>query len=448
MQKKLLNSILTNRKSLQNIFSIGFFRAINIGLNFLVIPLTINYINPTIYGVWLVLLSIVSWFSIFDIGLGNGLRNNLTISLTIKDYITAKKYISTTYISLGVISIILFILLSSISYFCDWNSILEINFSQEGSFNSVIFYLIIAFCIRLTMQLIITIYYAVHEPIKPEIINATATFISLVIIFLLKKYSTPHLLYLVFSISYPPILVMFFFSIHFFKSKKYQSLTPSFRFYDKSYIKNLLNLGIKFFILQISVLVSFTLSDFLILKYLTPNDVTKYNIVFKFFSIITVISSIICAPMWSSFTKRFVQDDMKWIKQTIKKLLLAYWGILFSSAIMLFLSDWFYIFWTGIDLNIPFSLSLFVCLYMLVAAWNGIFVAFINGVGKVKLQMYLSIIPFILTIPLSYFLIVKLSIGVTGMAFCLFLFNFISSSILTYQAYLIINKKDKGIWAA
>lgn len=429
----------------QSILTIAIFRVLNVGLNFLIIPITINYVKPEVYGVWLVLLSIISWFSIFDIGLGNGLRNNLTISVSNNDYVTGRKYISTTYLLLVRISVALFIILSIISYFLDWNTILKINSSVESSLYIVILFLIISFSIRFVLQLITTIFYALHQPEKPEILNCIASIISLIAIFALKQFAEPKLLYLVFSISFPPILVLLGFTIYFFKKNK--QLRPSSEFYESSYVRKLFNLGVKFFILQIAVLVTFTLSDFLILKYLEPVDVTKYNIAYKYFTIVTIASSIICAPFWSAFTKAYFEQNMEWIQRTIKKLIKIYLLICTGAFTMLFLSNWFYKFWTRIELNIPFSLSLFICLYMLIAAWNGIFVAFINGVGKLKMQVYLSIVPIFLNIPLSYFLIIKLGWGVTGMAVCMFVFNFISSSILTYQAYLIITRKDRGIWS-
>ena len=51
----------------------------------LLVPITLGYLNPYEYGVWLTLNSILVWFNSFDIGLGNGLRNKLTIALAEND---------------------------------------------------------------------------------------------------------------------------------------------------------------------------------------------------------------------------------------------------------------------------------------------------------------------------------------------------------------------------
>ena len=44
-------------------------------ISLLLVPLTIDYLNPTQYGIWITLMSVIAWFNFFDIGLGNGLRN-------------------------------------------------------------------------------------------------------------------------------------------------------------------------------------------------------------------------------------------------------------------------------------------------------------------------------------------------------------------------------------
>jgi len=53
------------------------YKALAIGLSFLLVPLTINYLDIEQYGIWMTLLSVMSWVAFFDIGLGNGLRNKL-----------------------------------------------------------------------------------------------------------------------------------------------------------------------------------------------------------------------------------------------------------------------------------------------------------------------------------------------------------------------------------
>jgi len=426
----------------KSIFYITIFKGGNILLSFLLIPVTINFVNPSQYGVWLTLSSIISWMSIFDVGLGNGLRNKLTESLARKDVRGAKEYVSTTYFALTLLSFIIFIIGIISCIFVDWNSLLKLN-DQSNNLLIVVIYLILGFCLRFVFQTISVVLFSFQKPQISEIILFFGNLISLSLIYFFKFFFEAKLLFLVFALSYPPILVMIIGSIIFFRNTKYRFAAPDIKFFRKNKVDSLLNLGIKFFILQISVLITYSISNFIILRLLDSTEVTKYNIAFKYFSILTILISIVSMPLWSAFTDAYEKADIEWIKK-----MLYIWLIILAISIgMLIISHWFYYRWTGLDLKIPFSLSLVMCLYMLVCCWNAIFVSFINGVGKVKLQMYISIIPIFFMIPLSYLLVVKFHFGVTGVAASMFIFNFVSSFILTFQSYLILNKKDKGIWS-
>ena len=62
-------------KAKKNILASFIIKGLSIAISLVLVPLTINYINPSRYGIWLTISSIVAWFSFFDIGLTQGLRN-------------------------------------------------------------------------------------------------------------------------------------------------------------------------------------------------------------------------------------------------------------------------------------------------------------------------------------------------------------------------------------
>lgn len=67
-------------KAKKNIFASFIIKGTSILIGFYMVPLTIGYVDKEQYGVWLTLSSVVGWFSFFDIGLGNGLRNKLAVA--------------------------------------------------------------------------------------------------------------------------------------------------------------------------------------------------------------------------------------------------------------------------------------------------------------------------------------------------------------------------------
>ena len=66
-------------------------------ISVLLLPAYINFFeNQTVLGVWYTILSVLNWMSLFDLGLGNGLRNKLPGVIERNDRVSVRKYISTT----------------------------------------------------------------------------------------------------------------------------------------------------------------------------------------------------------------------------------------------------------------------------------------------------------------------------------------------------------------
>ena len=65
--------------------------------------MTINYLNPTRYGIWLTVSSIIGWIAFFDLGLANGFRNKFAEAKAQGRLELAREYLSTTYFAIGAI---------------------------------------------------------------------------------------------------------------------------------------------------------------------------------------------------------------------------------------------------------------------------------------------------------------------------------------------------------
>jgi len=104
-------------KAKKNILASFGLKGISIVISFLLVPLTLNYIDVTRYGIWLTLSSIISWFGFFDIGLGSGLRNKFAEAIAKDQKELARTYVSTTYAVLLIIVGIVFLLFLIINPF-------------------------------------------------------------------------------------------------------------------------------------------------------------------------------------------------------------------------------------------------------------------------------------------------------------------------------------------
>lgn len=155
-------------------------------INYMLIPLTISYLNQELYGVWITLLSILSWFSFSDIGIGNGLRNKLTECLSKDDNENARKYISTAYITMTIIVLILYVFSLIIIPFLNWNKVFNINSIRRIELIELVFVTITFFLVNFDLSIINQIFYAFQKSMYVGFIQVISNGLTLIGIILLK----------------------------------------------------------------------------------------------------------------------------------------------------------------------------------------------------------------------------------------------------------------------
>jgi len=414
-------------------------------ITFALVPLTIDYLDATRYGIWLTLSSIINFFYFFDIGLGNGLRNKFAEALAKNQKALAKKYVSTTYAILTMIIAGVIVLGFIVNPFLDWTSILNTAAELKFELNQLVLIVFIFFGLRLILKLIGVILVADQKPAINNAFGPLSNLISLGIIFILRETTTGSLMYLGTTLSVTPVVVLICASIYFFR-KQYRDYIPSLRHIDFSYFSELTGLGVQFFIIQIATVIIFSTDNLIITQILGPEKVTPYNIAHRYFDCVTMLFSIITMPFWSAYTHAFVKEDTQWIKKIMRKLIRIWLGLMLVVVLMIAIANRFYQFWVGPEIEIPFLLTGLMGLYVIIFSWNRTFNIFINGTGKIRLQLYISILVAVLNIPLSIFFARHLGLGSSGVILATSLCLIIGAILAPIQYYRLINKKARGIW--
>ena len=431
-------------KAKKNIVSSFILKGGNVLISFLIVPLTLHYLDPTKYGIWLTLISIVGWMSFFNIGLGNGLRNKFAEALANKDKVLAKKYVSTTYAIVFIISIVLFLFFLAISPLLDWGFILNTPKELKTELQKITIIVVGFFCIKFVLHLINTILIADQRPATSNLLDFISNLISLIVIYVLTLFSNGSLVYLSITLGASPI-VLFIMSFFFF-NKDYREYKPSYKYIDFSKARILVSLGMKFFIIQISCIVIFTTDNVIISHILGPAEVTPYAIAYKYFGLIAYIFAIINSPFWSAYTEAYQKKEIKWIKEINKKLKKAWVLLTFFSLILLLISPFFYKIWIGKEVHISLLLSFLMFLYFIVQNLASIYLHFINGLGKIKLQLIFAIIGGILNIPLSIIFAKYFNLGSIGVILATLVCVIYGPIIGSIQYNKIIAGTATGIW--
>lgn len=428
------------RLAQKNIILSFIIKGLSIAINLVFVPLTINYIDAERYGIWLTLSSIIVWFNFFDLGLGNGLRNKLVEAIVKKNVEEERRLISTTYVSLSVIALLITGIYICIMPFIQWDDILNVSIIYREELKTLGLIIVIMFSLQFVLQLINTINLAHQKVFLTSFVYLIGSIFSLLFILILRSTIPGSILLVGTAMFAGNLLALLLFSVHFFFFVR-PDLFPKLKYFSRSSSNKLLSLGSKFFIIQISAIVQYQTTNILISRNFSSTQVTEYNIAYRLFSILVMVFSIIISPLWSAVTEAQSKRDFDWIKKTEKKLLFI-WSLLALSALtLLAFSNFLYRVWLGNAIRIPFSISLGVMLYIVSLTFGMIYVYILNGLSRLKTQYYLSIITMIYFIPLSYWLSVMLNWGVLGICIALILANINGLIAAPIEYYKYIKKQ-------
>lgn len=410
-------------------------KVLSIGLSFYSVRINIQYLGVEQYGVWAVIFSIMTLLVFFDFGVSNGLKNKVSESLIRSDYSSARTYIASAYVfSLG-----LFFTLISIFYvFCgyfDWTILFDsIHTDQE---------LDIVFLVAASFVLLNFILMVVHQVINAvqkssiTVFSQLLTLILMVLsVSLLSLYSEGKLIYI--SVAYGLSIVTSNFVITVYFYKGHRELIPKLGRIERDKFLSLCELGGKFFLLQIFALVISLTDRILVSKFVGVSEVSIYDVLYKYFSILIVFHTLINAPLWSIYSEAYGRKDYLWIRSMVSK-----FGVLFCAyfTAVLFMSIFGPLvvkYWIGeglgdisrIDILFIGIMALFYMAYTSLAMLS-------NGINYTYPQMLLGGIGALLNIPMSAYL--SSFLGMKGIV----LASIISYSFFVFGGPITLMKKLK-----
>ncbi len=319
-------------------------KGISIVLAFLTIPIYLNYFNSneSTYGVWLAITSILTIITVFDFGMGNGLKNKLIKNIHDGDTEDSKSIISTTYLLTMAIGLTISIIGIITIFLIDNNSIVTMFFKgEETSLENIMMFrigfsiIIVAIGAQFFLKNINYILQAHQKNAITGIFMLITNVLLLLfaIVFANRIDPTKKIIYL--AIAYfvfliTPLLIA---NLILFSSS-YKNIRPSFSSVDFRKSKSTVSISLRFFVVQIGTLFIWSINEWVIL-FLFGFDsalITEYNEYYKLFSLLPLIlGTIIQQPIWSALSKADVENN----KNNIKKYSIA----LFASTIVIVLAN-------------------------------------------------------------------------------------------------------------
>ena len=399
------------RNYLRQIKGAVVYRTAAMAASFFSIPLMIHYLGQEQFGVWSTLLTVLTWIVFFDLGVGNGLRNKVSESLANAQTGEAASYIGSAYTLIGLLALVLWIIFTIGSYFIPWQIVFNTTSIPEPILRDTVHIVASFILLNFFIALINALLGAVQRTSLVALGQLISNALVLVLVFLLSKTTEASInsLALIYGISLVASNVLL--SIWFYRNRP--ELRPRFHLAN-NHLRPLLTVGLQFFIIQVAVLVIFTTDKILITHLFGPEYVTQYEVVFKLFSVITFAHGLISAPLWSAYTEAYHKEDFNWIRRMLRSQLTIFIGIIVLIFSLTAMAEPIIEAWIGQGFEISSELLFATALFVAISTWNNIFAMFLNGIGKIKIQLYTALVAMAANIPISIFLAKNTDLGTSA----------------------------------
>lgn len=388
--KKLQNMNDNNRIIIRNIIGAFLVKGGALIISFCTMPAFIRYFdNQQVLGVWFTILSVLTWILSFDLGIGNGLRNNLVKALAENNINDVKKYISSSYFIIGIIVVITILLGYSISSLINWNIVF--NISEELISREVMLQVVrcifIGIMIQFFLRLISSILYALQMSAINNFLTLVTSTLQLIFILLVPSLSLEkNLIMLSYAYIFFTNIPLLLATIIVF-STKLKGQFPTVANYKSEYAKSILSLGGIFFLCQIMYMVIMNTNEFFITQYIGPQEVVEYQIYNKLFSLVGMLFTIALTPVWSAITKAISEKNFSWLQSIyikLKKIALIAIGCEFLVIpILQFIIN----IWIGENaIQINYIYSIIFAIFGGVFIYQTVLSTIVCGIGNMKLQ--------------------------------------------------------------
>lgn len=425
--------------------SVGYFRevkfsvvykAIAVAASFLLVPIMLNYAGTERFGIWVTLYSVLSWVMFFDLGLANSLRNRMSACVAKADWAEAQIAVSSAYYAIGAAVLILYALFLAASFWIDWTHIFNAHTVENREIWICMLIFSFLFLANFLLSSVNQLLHATLETSRVVMGQALASILALATTWLLNEWIAPSLIFLAALYGGSQLTSSLLLNAYFFR--KNPKVIPKWSSFSKYEARQLIIRGWRFFVIQLAVIAIFATDKIIMTQLFSPDTVAGYEVVYRLFSAVLIGSSLLLAPLWSSYTHLWAKGEILAAKNLLRKSNLIFLILTLPAAALFIFSERIIDLWIGNHLSIPDGLYIAVFAFVLLRIWCDIYAYFLNGTGMIRVQMWLAVAQCLMNVPLAIWL--GKSYGPEGVIWASFLTLSLSGLLLPAHAFFAIRK--------
>lgn len=296
-------------------------KALTIVISFVSVPLTVHYLGPERYGVWLTISSLLVWMAMTDFGLaGNALINVLSEANGNDDRRAAQEYTSSAVWTLIVIAALFAIAALATFRFISWSAVFRVTTVRPGELTLTCALTLGLFIVGLPLSVQNSVYSAYQDGFLSSVWGIAMNISSLVALVTVTRFHG-GLPQLVMALSGTRTFLGFM-NVYYMFRKRYRWLAPVPSAVRWHCVRRLFKLGGKYLVSQLGALGIYQSQPMIITQILGPAQVMIFVVAQKVITLPMDLVYMVTAPLVPAFGEAKARNDWQWIRSAYHKVTL------------------------------------------------------------------------------------------------------------------------------
>src|SRR5208337_4857577 len=420
---------LTSRggRILKAVWSGAAARLLSSALTLISLPLAVRYLGAERYGVWATITSTVVWINLLDLGIANTLTNHISRAYALDDKTSAARYFTNALLLTAGASAGAGTAFAFVFPRINWIALFNVSANVHArEVSSTVAAAAVLMLLGLPCNLgskLLAGYQELHRNNFAVCAGAVASVVGLGLGIVLRV-SMPVL----FIMSAGCLTFASFATLLAIVTWAKPWLLPRSSLVDACAIKELLNSGSSFFLIQVAGVIVFSSDNLVVSHYLGAAEVTPYSVTWRLVGLTVLLQSLIFPALWPAYAEAYARQDYGWIRRTFALTMKGTVALNLAGVLMLILLGRTVIrLWAG-PAAVPTNfLLLAMGVWALISGFMSVESCLLAALNRTREQAVLSIVAAVVNIALSIALVRHIgSLGVIG------------GTILSYLLVLVV----------
>ncbi|NJP07626.1 MAG: lipopolysaccharide biosynthesis protein [Chloroflexaceae bacterium] len=417
-------------------------------VGFISVPLTVGYLGPERYGLWITISSLLNWLIISDVGFNSALVNVLAEADGQDDPVRAQGLVATTFWVLLGIALLIALIAVVLVPLVDWPDFFQVQGvvdTQEVVLS--VWLALLIFCLTFPTNMVHSVYRGYQTEYKANLWEIAASVLSLINLVIVVQFEAglPLLILALLGTRMAVRLVNMFVLLRY----DYPWLWPAPHMVSMTHLRRLWGLGGFYLLQQIGNIGMLQSQPIILTRLIGPVAAGSFAVSYRLLHIPRDLLLVLLGPFIASYGEARARGDWPWMRRTL--LWKTAGSVLLTLVLTLplaLLSPLIITYWADPALVPDMMTIVWLALFTIISGLASPLAVFVQGLERANHIAMLTIANGIATILLSFWLVPWM--GMAGMALAMVLaLAFISTTYVgALSIYLLRHGETPAAAAA